>query len=578
VKLAALFSSLLLALLCSATARATDPRVDRIIGATSDAYEAAAVGDSAWIATSGGLVIETGGRVARILTSLDGLLGTRLRSISVLPEGVYVGGVDGTTFLGRDSKVVRTIPIARVRRVTLFEGARYAGAFGGGVVRLDVGRSFSRVPAIGAREKVTDLLATPEHLYVSTAGNGVIRLDKQGKVTGKYRKKSGLADDVVWDLALDGARIIAATARGLSLVEGDRAKTGPRGFPTADTRAVFVNAGEIRVATFGSGAYLGGQRLGRARDVRSVTGDLVVHTGGIDRVDSKGHASPIALGGLPSADVTSLARGESGVWIGTFDRGLARIDLHGRISRVPGVDPRVNDLAILADSAGTETLLVATDGGVFQVKNDSATRVADSPREHTSAVTVDARTRDAWVAGAHTLARLRGGRWTRWRSEEVPALAQLATVTVDSAGTVWTGGLHGLVRFDPAAGRAEVRRSTSGMLAVDWMTACAPWQGGLAVGTYNGGLSFFDAAGGVRLERESDGLPAGWVNAHSMRVVGDELWFGALDRGLVYGKPGAWKRLGLANGLPSADVTAIEPIGPNSAWVATRGGLAHVVW
>src|SRR5262249_51253647 len=99
----------------------------------------------------------------------------------------------------------------------------------------------------------------------------------------------------------------------------------------------------------------------------------------------------------------------------------------------------------------------------------------------------------------------------------------------------------------------------------------------IAVGTYNGGLSFLGNAS-PRLERESDGLPAGWVNPRAMRRVRGELWLGALDRGLVHGAPGAWRRIGLAEHLPSADVTAILPDGERGAWIATRGGLARLAW
>jgi ligand-binding sensor domain-containing protein len=249
-----------------------------------------------------------------------------------------------------------------------------------------------------------------------------------------------------------------------------------------------------------------------------------------------------------------------------------------------GIDPRVNDLLFVPGAAGDGALYAATDGGLYAVTRDPAGRYAAArvedpegpPREHTSAVHRDARTGDLWVAGARTLSRLQAGRWARWRADDVPALAQLDAVTTDDAGRVWAGGLHGVVRLDPSAGSATVLRASSGALAVDWVTALAPWRGGVAVGTYNGGLSLFAADGASRIAREADGLPAGWVNPHAARAIGDDLWYGALDRGLVVGAPGRWKKLGIADGLPSADVTAILPDGPDRVWVATRGGLARL--
>src|SRR5262245_53517145 len=118
-------------LLLAGSAQA-EPRVVEVIGATSDAYDAALVDGTPWIATSGGLVVGN-----RVLSSKDGLRGARLRSISVLPDGVYLGGVDGLSVVSKDLRVVRTFDLPRVRRVRSFRGARYAGAFGGGLLRLD---------------------------------------------------------------------------------------------------------------------------------------------------------------------------------------------------------------------------------------------------------------------------------------------------------------------------------------------------------------------------------------------------------------------------------------------------------
>jgi ligand-binding sensor domain-containing protein len=63
-----------------------------------------------------------------------------------------------------------------------------------------------------------------------------------------------------------------------------------------------------------------------------------------------------------------------------------------------------------------------------------------------------------------------------------------------------------------------------------------------------------------------------------MTRIGDTLWIGTLERGLVAGRPGAWTRLDIADGLPSRDVTVILPAGDGSAWVGTRGGLVRVTW
>jgi ligand-binding sensor domain-containing protein len=555
------------------------PRVVAVIGATSDAYEAAVVDGDPWIATSGGLVIVKNDRVARVLTSLDGLYGSRLRSISVLTEGAYLGGVDGAALVRKDDggevRVVRTFAVPRIRRVARFGGVRYAASFGAGLVRLDDDGRMTPVPSVPVTAQVTDILPDGDRLYVATARSGVLRLDRGLHVERTFRASKGLLDDAVWQLVRGDEKILVATGRGISAIEGDRVSEVVRDLPVSDVRAVAFSRGEVYAATFGGGAFRVGKEraaLGRGRSARSVLpvtgGALVLHPDGVDRIDASGHRAALVSGGLPSADLSALARDAGGLWVGTFDRGLARLTRDGVAPVGAGVDPRVNDVAVLDG-----TLYVATDGGLFA----GGTRVVDPgapPREHTSALYVDPRTSDLWVAGARTLARRHAGGWTRWRADDVPAISQLDAVVTDDAGGVWAGGIHGLVRFDPARGAAEVTRASSGALAVDWVTALLPWRGAVAAGTYNGGLAFF--AGTPKREEEKDGLPAGWINPRAMARVRGELWLGALDRGLVYGAPGAWRRLGLADHLPSADVTAIVEDGDHAAWVATRGGLARV--
>ena len=105
-----------------------------------------------------------------------------------------------------------------------------------------------------------------------------------------------------------------------------------------------------------------------------------------------------------------------------------------------------------------------------------------------------------------------------------------------------------------------------------------PWGDGVVAGTYHGGLSFFDGRA-FRIEREGpapSGIPSGWVNPHAMRRIGDALYIGTLDRGLVVGRPGAWTRMTTTDGLPSNDVTAVLPADDGSVWVGTRGGLARI--
>jgi ligand-binding sensor domain-containing protein len=158
----------------------------------------------------------------------------------------------------------------------------------------------------------------------------------------------------------------------------------------------------------------------------------------------------------------------------------------------------------------------------------------------------------------------------------------LHAVTTDARGRVWVGSLHGLYRFDPRTHAFHRESVATGALPVDWVTAIEPWGDGVVVGTYHGGLSWSDAAGErFDIERESraaHALPAGWVNPHAMQWLSGTLFIGTLERGLVVGDKGRWSHLGVADGLPSADVTDFAAAGARTAWIATRGGLARVTW
>lgn len=581
-------------------------RVRQVTGATSDAHDIAVVGARVLYATSGGLVIEHAGRVERVLTSLDGLPGTRLRSVSVTADGAWVGGPDGAALVRIGSNgaatVVRTLPLSRVRRVVDWQGDLWLGTQGGGLFRAAADGEPTPVPLgkESASRQVTDLLVHDGALFVATAGAGVFRLDPEGEIAARHRASGGLADDLVWDLAADGERLLVATANGLSVIRRGRVDPGARealasrSLTVSDVRALMPARSELWLATFGGGVHkLGaGQRetspvaglegASRSRALAVAGGGITVaHDAGVDRIGSEGGHFAVLSGGLPSSDVTALAHARGALWIGTFDRGLARTEGDRIVAlNAPAVDRRVNDLAVTCED-GRETLWIATDGGLCKDEGETSARVTEAGAPttgHITALHVEPATGDLWVASSRGVARRHEGRWSSWEADATTPLSQLAALTTDGAGGVWIGGLHGLFRLDPTSGHFRRFCVASGDLPVDWVTAVVPWDGGIAAGTYHGGLALSSdrEADSFRIVREADGLPAGWVNPHAMTSMGGALWFGALDRGLVVGRDRSWRRVTIADGLPSADVTAILADGPGAAWVATRGGLAKI--
>jgi ligand-binding sensor domain-containing protein len=288
---------------------------------------------------------------------------------------------------------------------------------------------------------------------------------------------------------------------------------------------------------------------------------------------------------LPSLDITSLVRAFGVLWLGTYNHGLARWE-EGNLTEVTterwNMDRRINDLAVTGGGTDRERLWVATDRGLYWHDGRRFVRVVDNQgpgRQHTTSLFVDTDGETLWVTSSRQVCRHHRGRWQAWGGDQSLPLVNLHSVTRSGAGHLWLGSLHGLYRFDPEGGEFTRHSVATGALPVDWVTALLPWGRGLVAGTYHGGLSWFDGQR-FTLEREGPGgpMPSGWVNPHSLRWHNDWLWVGTLDRGLVVGRAGQWYHLRRTDGLPSDDVTAILPDGPDGAWVSTRGGLARVSW
>lgn len=586
------------------------PRVTAVLTATGDVHEAAALGERLLLATSGGLVVLDGERVERVLTSRDGLPGTRLRSVSVLADGaVWVGGVEGTAELVVDTAghlvVARTLPLRRVRRVVRFADETWLATYGAGLFHLDdegrpVNHSLGRSHA---RRRLTDAVVVGDELWVGTASAGLLRVDGRGHLSARINASRGLPDDIVWDLEVHGDDVYVATAMGLAVVRdlavlSTHVATRAAGhLSIRDLRAVALVGDTLYVGSYGGGVH----RLEGARFVpASRPADralaprvnrlavhrralVVAHATGAHRLAGR-RLELLLGGGLPSADVTALARAFGAVWVGTFGHGLARLEGR-RVRSVPeaterwGVDARINDLAVTGRGR-EQRLWIATDRGLFWHDGRRFVPVDDGRgpgQNHVTSLHV-APGGDLWVTSSRLLCRLRGDEWSSWGGDERFPVPQLHAVVTDRDGTVWVGSLHGLFRLDPDGGTLERHTVSSGDLPVDWVTALARVDGGIVAGTYHGGLSW-RVDGTFEIERERPGgLPAGWVNPHAIRRIDGELWLGTLERGLVVGTRGRWTHLRTRDGLPSDDVTDVLADGDGAAWVATRGGIARVTY
>jgi ligand-binding sensor domain-containing protein len=559
------------------------------LGATGDVHDVAPLGEGrVAVATSGGLVI-AGESIEHVLR--EGLPGARLRSVSVLGESIWVGAIEGLAEVRLEPapRVVRTLPISRARRVVEWRGALWVATYGNGLLRIE-GERASEV-SIGRDEtsrRLTDLVIHGEELWVATAGRGIIRLDARGLVLGRIRARDGLPNDLVWHLEPQGDAMWVGTLEGAArIVDGriergsDVARASAR-LSVRDVRAIDASNGGMLASWGGGVVQIEGTRsrrvgtIERAHAIAVTNG--IVWVGGPTGLVRNGRM--MLGGGLPSADITALVSTRDAIWIGTFDRGLARMRADGTIEAVSvaierwGMDPRINDLATTRDGH----VWIATDRGLF-MHDGRLFAPIDDPNGpglgHVTALHVD-REGALWVASSRALARFADGRWTSWHGGPELPIAQLHAVTTDARDNVWVGSLHGLYRFDRTSGAFARESVASGALPVDWVTSVVPWRGGVMAGTYHGGLVWSTDGERFRIEREGETLASGWVNPHAITVHAGRAWVGTLEGGLLVGEPGAWSRIDTSTGLPSSDVTDILPIDDDEAWVATRGGLARV--
>ncbi|MCB9595405.1 MAG: hypothetical protein H6719_21980 [Sandaracinaceae bacterium] len=574
------------------------PTVERVITATADARDAARIGDRVYVATEGGLLVLKDGRVERRYGPTDGLPGARLRSVSVVDGELWIGAVEGTAraTVGEDGlHVTETHDVRRVRRVARFGDAIWLASYGGGLHRLRDGHLEPvSLGAAHAYVRLTDLLVHDGELWVATQGVGILRVGEDGRVRSRIRQGDGLASHYLWRLAPAGDRVLVTSIAGLSVVgpagveRGHAWTASARRLPVRDLRAAVVVDDTLWLGTYGRGLYRASTRGGRVHAVTGTgpvhalvadgAGVLVAHEQGLARA-SESRATPIVEGGLSTGDVTALANAFGTLWVGTFGHGLARMH-RGELVPVAterwSLDRRINDLAVSGRGA-SQRLWIATDRGLWWHDGRVFSRVEDPSGPswiHTTSLDVD-RHGAVWVTTGREVCRYQSDRWRCWTGDATFPVAQLHAVTTDAEGRVWVGGLHGLYELDPRTDRFTRHTVSSGDLPVDWVTAVVPWGRGVMAGTYHGGLAIGDGARFTTVAEGPGGLPSGWVNPHAIRRIGDDVWIGTLERGLVVGRPGAWQHLTTADGLPSDDVTDVLA-DASGVWVATRGGLARV--
>jgi hypothetical protein len=541
-------------------------------------------GGGTLVGTSGGLaLVGKDGTPSRVWTVLDGLPETRVHALFAGGASTWVGtekGVSEVRITGETLAIVRSFPSAPARAFASFGGAIYVGTWGGGLLRVGT-PSMPIAFDGGVSPKITSLAVFEGALVASTAGSGMFKL-----VDGKMRPfVVPLVPETQWSLAVFAARLwigtlegtISVDARGIARREGDE-----------DVRAFAVAGGALLAGSYGAGLLTSGAHFSavsglnaHARFVQAIgargAARCIGTPSGAFAIGDAGGWQKLALGGLPSNDVTAILRDGDRLWVGTYDRGVAVLEAGTWRSVGAGlVDARVNAMTIERRASG-DRLWVATARGLTSLPT-SPTSPAQSfggsgvlPSCVVHAV--------APISGGGVLvgtekgaAVVKDGAVTLIDEKKGVPLRAVWAVAEGPGGVLMLGTSAGL--YAGKIGESWQRVSmASGHLRDDWITALTVRGSSVFVGTYNGGVSRLEWSD-ARAFTLGEHLGGGYVNTGGMLVDGTTLYVATMDGLLArpLQKDAAWRTV--ANAAPGRDVTGVLA-SPDGFWVSSRRGILH---
>ncbi|MEE2756720.1 MAG: two-component regulator propeller domain-containing protein, partial [Myxococcota bacterium] len=265
--------------------------------------------------------------------------------------------------------------------------------------------------------------------------------------------------------------------------------------------------------------------------------------------------------GLPSAHVSMLAVHRGVLFVGHFDKGLARYQTKHQF-RLLDDSPRFIN-ALVSDG---HTLWIGTARGLFKTRDGQQITRARLrlPSDHINGL---ARAPDGtiWVATSRGIVGIHGrGIRLIGLQQGLPSTIVYA-VAVDQRGRLWAGTDRGVSLFEPSGTKTFTQ--LQGSLPHDWVTALRADGDCVWVGTYDAGIVRLCAVG------PSQALLGGrrvWVNPHGLIPWDQEVLVATLGDGLL--RVGHHRRVEPVRGLPSDDVTAVVHA-HGRVWIGTRGGL-----
>ncbi len=545
-----------------------------------------------------------------------------LKALLYTPQGVYGAGAGGLVSLESGEEKYYTaaqgLPGHNLQALVYHEGSLWIGCGEGGLIKMQGDEFVSYDAPHPLQNVVTSLAVYVDDLFIGTR-RGLVRFD--GQVWREYGIQSGLPsldiiamvadNDGLWlattqgivrynnhlfetlplpampagcflprDLYYDGELLWVATIDGLFVYDGGewRDETPKMGIMGRHISALAGREKQVFAA-----GYAGGVVERRGERWVGVSDDKYTEAlafNGYELLLSSSRGLRRLKGGLwetvempagpPGNEITNLyAEGET-LWLGTFRSGVARYSQglweDRRFFEEPGIF-EVNQI-ISVDG----TVYAATTRGLGQLIEDKWHLWGPSlGLEQYRVNGLDYDGNYIWLATADGLVRYDGLNFTRLGMTDGLINERVYAVHWDG-DTLWVGTLAGLSAFK--GGRWQFYTKEGGQLNNNWVTAICSTDEGVWVGTYGGGVSFFDGGGwdDFAADRDLNNLE---INPHALIPFGRGVLAGTLGGGLYYiTKEGATK---VSHDFPDNNITALAVMGER-VWVGSGSGLWSFIW
>lgn len=478
---------------------------------------------------------------------------------------------------------------------------------------------------------ITALAAGPDgSLWIGTSSGLTQYRNRQFHT---YTTKAGLPNDAITSLYTDrgGTLWIVAGIHLSRFQDGSFTNYTPGpDFPVTSVRVIREDANhDLWVAGFSGIVKMTGGKFVTMIDSAQLNGDIITGmvtdrqgnlwisgsrgvlvrspTGQIRRYD-------VDHGGLPDIFARSiLADRDGNIWVGTSS-GLARLDGNHFVT-VPGGDDRDRDLVrcLFEDREGN--LWVGTSNGLIRLRDDIFTVYgkpeglpSDEPntvfQDHAGRIWVgfhdaglmllskngnrvfttadglpnneifsihEMRDGDLLIGSRGGMARMHGGRFTRYVPPDPLARILVFDALQDSSGHIWLATPGGLSEL---AGRESRTILTSEPLLISAIvTLFEGRDGAIWAGSYGKGL--WRIQGDDRkLFTTADGLSSDQIRSLDQDRDGT-LWIGTFGGGLDSYRDGRFHHFTAKDGLLSDNVSNVSDDG-ESLWLSTTRGICRI--